>query len=212
MPKTDGEKTKTKILLAAERLFSREGFRGASVAEIARAAGVNKALVYYYFKNKNDLILSLFKNIVQELEEHVGQLVDPGDAMDSVAWSQRKVEQELAYLASRKRIISVMLMEALKSANADSFLFECAETVIQHEVGSSLEIRKGAEDTERQKLLASEFFTGFIPLIGFVVLRDKWCKYFKCDSDKALDYFLEAFTRSHLALPSPGRGLAANEG
>ena len=47
-----GEKTRQKILDAAERLFADQGFDATSVESIAAAAGVNKALIYYYFKDK----------------------------------------------------------------------------------------------------------------------------------------------------------------
>ena len=40
--------TKTKILNAAAELFADKGFNGTKVQEIADAAGVNKAMLYYY--------------------------------------------------------------------------------------------------------------------------------------------------------------------
>ncbi len=44
-----------KILKAAETVFGRRGFDGATTAEIAREAGVAKATLHYYFKTKEDL-------------------------------------------------------------------------------------------------------------------------------------------------------------
>src|ERR1700730_18548189 len=49
------EKSRAAILQAAVREFSREGVAGARIDAIARAAGVNKALLYYYFKDKETL-------------------------------------------------------------------------------------------------------------------------------------------------------------
>jgi TetR/AcrR family transcriptional regulator, cholesterol catabolism regulator len=48
-----------RILRAAEELFASGGFAGTSVQEIASAAGVNKALLYYYFADKQTLYDSL---------------------------------------------------------------------------------------------------------------------------------------------------------
>ena len=48
-----GEQTKQKILNVAGELFAENGFDGTSVDSIANAAGVNKALIYYHFKDKN---------------------------------------------------------------------------------------------------------------------------------------------------------------
>jgi TetR/AcrR family transcriptional regulator len=49
------EQSRTAILRAALREFSREGVAGARTDAIARAARVNKALLYYYFKDKDAL-------------------------------------------------------------------------------------------------------------------------------------------------------------
>ncbi len=49
------EKTKEKILQAAKREFAENGFAGAKLDSLARRAGVNKALVHYYFSSKEEL-------------------------------------------------------------------------------------------------------------------------------------------------------------
>jgi TetR/AcrR family transcriptional regulator len=49
------KKSRAAILQAAVREFSREGVAGARIDAIARAARVNKALLYYYFKDKEAL-------------------------------------------------------------------------------------------------------------------------------------------------------------
>ena|SRR5450631_193607 len=49
------EQSRTAILQAAVREFSREGFGGARIDAIARTARVNKALLYYYFEDKEAL-------------------------------------------------------------------------------------------------------------------------------------------------------------
>ena len=47
--------TRADILSAARRVFARRGFDGASLREVAEAAGVNKAMIYYHFRDKVDL-------------------------------------------------------------------------------------------------------------------------------------------------------------
>ena len=84
--KRDAKATKAKILTNARILFSKQGFDATTVDDIAAESGVNKALVYYYFKNKSglyaDVMSGLFdaiydailegekecKNAVEELE------------------------------------------------------------------------------------------------------------------------------------------------
>jgi TetR/AcrR family transcriptional regulator len=57
-----GTETRAAILRAAEDLFARAGVDGARTEAIASAAGVNKALLYYYFKSKEDIYLAVLES------------------------------------------------------------------------------------------------------------------------------------------------------
>ena len=52
--------TKEKILIAANELFAKNGFSGASIREIATMANVNLAAINYHFKNKENLYWHVF--------------------------------------------------------------------------------------------------------------------------------------------------------
>ncbi|RYD90762.1 MAG: TetR/AcrR family transcriptional regulator, partial [Sphingobacteriales bacterium] len=49
------------IMRTAESLFAQKGYDGASVRDIAEAAGVNSAMISYYFGSKEGLIKALFE-------------------------------------------------------------------------------------------------------------------------------------------------------
>ncbi len=53
--------TEQKILDAASRIFLKKGLYGARMQEIADEAGINKALLHYYFRNKNKLFQAIFE-------------------------------------------------------------------------------------------------------------------------------------------------------
>lgn len=61
-----GARTRAAILAAAERVFARSGLAGARTDLIATEAGVNKALLYYYFQSKERLYQAV-------LEDHFEQ-------------------------------------------------------------------------------------------------------------------------------------------
>ena len=71
--KRDAKATKSKILIKARLLFSKKGFDATTVDDIARESEVNKALIYYYFKNKSGLysevMSGLFDAIYKEVVE-----------------------------------------------------------------------------------------------------------------------------------------------
>lgn len=58
-----------KILKAAVKVFAEKGFYNARVSEIAKEADVADGTIYLYFKNKDDILISLF-------EEEFGQIVE----------------------------------------------------------------------------------------------------------------------------------------
>ena len=201
MPKTDGYKTKEKIIGVAEQLFAEKGFNGTSIDKIAKTAGVNKGLIYYHFKDKKDIVVSIFKAIINEINQSVRLSVPEEDSELDDLQLQRKIKDEIEYCRQRKKIISVMMMEALKADGNADFLFQCAEMVIQQEMDGIRKKMQGADPLnpeDRVRYLLHEFFTGFVPIISFVSLQEKWCEYFDCDKEKALDYFIESFTQTHL--------------
>jgi AcrR family transcriptional regulator len=53
-----GEDTRARLVAAAIETLKREGYAGASARAIARAAGVNQALIFYYFGNLIGLLLA----------------------------------------------------------------------------------------------------------------------------------------------------------
>jgi TetR/AcrR family transcriptional regulator len=63
------EESRAAILQAAVREFSREGVAGARTDAIARAAGVNKALLYYYFKDKETLYAAVLDQVFEGLSQ-----------------------------------------------------------------------------------------------------------------------------------------------
>jgi AcrR family transcriptional regulator len=55
------------ILAAAEEVFARSGYHGASLDDIAQAAGISKALIYEHFTSKRELHASLVNAHVEEI-------------------------------------------------------------------------------------------------------------------------------------------------
>jgi TetR/AcrR family transcriptional regulator len=58
------DQTRGRILDAAIRQFSENGLAGARTEQIAEEAGVNKALLYYYFKSKEDLYAAALEGVI----------------------------------------------------------------------------------------------------------------------------------------------------
>ena len=68
--RTNGDRadqTRSRILDAATREFSANGLAGARTEQIAEAAGVNKALLYYYFEGKDALYAAALEDVAQRV-------------------------------------------------------------------------------------------------------------------------------------------------
>src|SRR3954452_22969374 len=61
------EDRRAAILDSALQVFSRRGYNGASIDEIAQTAGISKALIYEHFPSKKDLHVSLLERHTQEI-------------------------------------------------------------------------------------------------------------------------------------------------
>jgi AcrR family transcriptional regulator len=67
-----------KISAAAREEFAKRGFAGARVDQIARRAGVNKQLLFYYYHSKRGLFQAVLTQAATELESALTGLVPPG--------------------------------------------------------------------------------------------------------------------------------------
>jgi len=60
---------KIKILEAATKVFAKKGYQYATIADIAREAGISTGLTYTYFENKLDVLLSIILQFLQQLQK-----------------------------------------------------------------------------------------------------------------------------------------------
>ena len=67
--------TEDKIVSAAKKVFITKGMDGARMQEIADEAGINKALLHYYFRTKNKLFDKVFSIIFRDVLDVLEQAV-----------------------------------------------------------------------------------------------------------------------------------------
>src|SRR5437868_7083397 len=92
----DGD-TEQRILDAAHAVFVRRGTAGARMQEIAAEAGVNQALLHYYFRNKEQLARAAFERAAKGFMPVVVQVIaSSGDLEDK---ARRIIELELEHLS-----------------------------------------------------------------------------------------------------------------
>lgn len=78
---------RAEIIAAARNLFSRKGFHGTSIPDIARAAGISTGLIYYVFASKDDILLACCEEVATlhlDLFQQAEHLADPLERFDFI--------------------------------------------------------------------------------------------------------------------------------
>ncbi len=198
----DATISKARILKVAEEIFADKGFDGARVDEIAKKAGVNKALLYYYFKSKDALLDELFTAAIKDIIGHIEQTYEDFQLDDSEI--ERLFNVMVNALIQKRRIIRVILMESLKESNKKPYIFKIADFFLGSEVNTIIQLfeSKGwklPKSHEKKQMLVTEFFTGFIPLLTYVVFQNDLAAHMNMNHEEMKNRFFEAFKMTHMA-------------
>jgi AcrR family transcriptional regulator len=68
--------TEEKIVEAARKVFTKKGLAGARMQDIADEAGINKALLHYYFRSKEKLFEKIFEEASTKMFEMMNKVID----------------------------------------------------------------------------------------------------------------------------------------
>jgi len=88
----------TAVLAAALHVFASKGKDGARMQEIADRAGINKAMLHYYFRSKDKLYVAVLESVMQHFFEAM----------------EKELQRELPFPAFLRELIDVMLEEHLE--------------------------------------------------------------------------------------------------
>ena len=111
-PNGGGEK-RDRILRAAVTIFSRKGFFNSKVSEIARAASVADGTIYLYFRNKDDLLISLFEEKMGEVVADVRRrIADGGNSLEKL---KKFIENHMDLLEREAGLVEVLQVELRQS-------------------------------------------------------------------------------------------------
>ncbi|MDX2184847.1 MAG: TetR family transcriptional regulator [Gemmatimonadaceae bacterium] len=146
-PKTRDADTESRILDAARRVFTRKGTSGARVQDIAAEAGVNQALVHYYFGSKD----ALAERVFIESAQLVGRafLGAPIDGLSLEAMIEHLVTGYIDAVRRAPFIPAYVLSEAHQHPERADQLLRAAFGVIPADVAALMLARVQGEIDER---------------------------------------------------------------
>lgn len=155
------------ILRAAVREFSEQGLSGARTDAIARSAKVNKALLYYYFEDKDGLygavLDEVFRGLLETIRSAVGQSLPPGERLLGY------VGAHFDYIAGHPlypRIVQNELMQARrgKSPHFERIVRNYFQPLFMK---VSEVLREGMASGEFRRVDPQQFFPSMVAVITF---------------------------------------------
>ncbi len=192
MQKTSGSEAKERIINAALELFSQKGFDATRVSDIAGAANVNKALIYYYFKSKQDILDFMVHSLLDKavsialdfIQKNIVQMIAGGhldiesDRLHFVSEEALKnfmqnayeyFERIVDYIIVNRDIIRILMLESLKNGKHQNSLFHFMKFMNGDEKNP---IYKTVSDTDKDfvfsdEMVLFEFFFSIIPIVSF---------------------------------------------
>ncbi len=188
--------TLNKITGSTEKLnlFSKKGYEGTGIDKIASNVGISKSVIYYYFKNKKEILQTLMNNILQEFQE-----VKKNQDMDKYIVNAKNIDSKyveslfdklLIFLESRKNILKIILMQSIKESD-----FVPLINVIDQGIKDFDFPKAKISKNEVDELLVEEFFMVLLPLINYVVFKDKWANHFKLNKNTVRKNFIKSYNR-----------------
>ena len=132
-PRRDGD-TEQRILDAAHAVFVRRGTAGTRMQEIAAEAGVNQALLHYYFRNKEQLAQAAFERAAKGFMPAVVQVIASDGGLEEKV--RRIVDLELGHLSRAPYLPGYIIGEVTHHPERAAQLIAAATGLTPRDLGS----------------------------------------------------------------------------
>ncbi|QQR80204.1 MAG: TetR/AcrR family transcriptional regulator [Deltaproteobacteria bacterium] len=100
---------------AATRVFANKGFYNSTIADVAKVAEVAEGTIYLYFKNKDDLLISIFEGsmdfFIQQVTQEIATVKNPEDKLKKFISLHLRLVQENPDLA---QVLQIELRQSTK--------------------------------------------------------------------------------------------------
>jgi len=94
-----GQASRQRLVTAARRMFRHQGFTKTSIDDIARAARVNRGIIYFHFKNKDDLAVAALDQALESEFELLARFM--GDEHNSLKRLELMIDGLVGFNAER---------------------------------------------------------------------------------------------------------------
>lgn len=211
------EESKARILGAAIQLFAEKGYDATRVSEIADNAGVNKALIYYYFKSKEDILDFLVNSLMNDfttlsmdfIHECMVQMIEEG-RLDILADRLHFTTEEdlqyfldhgtfyyqkvLEYVLANRRIIRILMLESLKSSKHHDALFRFLDLMKESDGNPLYKTIWNVDHDIRytKEMVLHKFLFSLLPVVNFAVYYEDYQRISGMNEQEMREAFLRS--------------------
>ena len=114
--------TEKAILQAARKIFTEKGKEGARMQEIADSAGINKALLHYYFRNKQRLFEAVFLEAFEKIIPHLITIIESDKSFTEVL--KLFIDKYITLILDNPHLPGFILHELSRNPENIAFLLE----------------------------------------------------------------------------------------
>jgi AcrR family transcriptional regulator len=110
------QERREQLIQTALQIFSQKGFRGTTTKEIAQAAGINEALVFHHFTNKDELYAAILESKTAQADagEFLEEMRRHAERRDDEALFRALAAKMLEYYRENADFLRLMLYSALE--------------------------------------------------------------------------------------------------
>lgn len=108
--KQEAQETRTRLLNAAEQLFSQQGVAGTSLAHIATAAGTTRGAIYWHFKDKADLFNAMMDRQTLPFEETLEDMMQNRSPIQAMRDHAINIMSRIENDAQAHRVLTIALL------------------------------------------------------------------------------------------------------
>ncbi|MFG6433667.1 TetR/AcrR family transcriptional regulator [Roseateles sp. LYH14W] len=157
------------VLDAAAECFRRRGFHAASMAEIAKTAGMSPGHIYNLFENKDDIIAAIVERDCEEVLGRIAEFQQAGDLLEQMLAGTEEAIDEHSQVAKAALQLEV-LAEASRNARLAAVVHQSqaqvnrkAQELIRQSLGEQAD-QLPPEEIQGRALLLGALFNGLTVL------------------------------------------------
>ncbi len=156
-----GERTRRKLLSAAEAEFGRKGFHNASISSITRQAGVAQGTFYLYYRSKEEIFRALVEHMNRTMRRYLSEAIEP--ARDRLEAERLGLAAFLDFCQEHEDLYRIVLESQFVDPEAHQWYFRTLASSYAERLRAAQqrgEVRPDDPYTQALALIGIAFFMG----------------------------------------------------